>query len=83
MVTTVGKVWWDGGAVLHLVEKSMWRASMTIPGPNPVLTCRFKEKDKKQMGGWLCLLISPPGYPLPTQTKHLPPVKKKKSGVKL
>lgn len=30
---------------------------MTIPGPNPILTRRYKEKDKKQTGGWLCLLI--------------------------
>lgn len=77
MVSTVGKVWWVGRSTLHLAEKSVLSVSMTIPGLNPILALRFKEKDKKQMGKWLCLLISL-GYTLPTQTKHLPPVKEKK-----
>lgn len=78
MDTTVGKFWWEGRAILHCAEKSILSVPMTIPTPNPVLALRFKTKDRKQMGGWLCLLISPLGYTLPTHTKHLPPVKEKK-----
>lgn len=69
MVSTVGKFWWVGGATLHLAEKSVLSVFMIIPGP-----LRFKEKDKKRMGKWLCLLISPWAilFPLKPNTSHLP-----------